>query len=686
MAQKDHSLVAIDRLNLSAIAYLFMLKIFRSEQILLMNRFEYFEASVFARKLVSILERVGFWQSQELDYSIIEVRDNQGNSAWGKYESEDTVVVCGQIFEQDLDANAVVRYLQRYIKQDRLGLYLKKCAAEDLVPELAKIQVVGWLHRARLAPGRPLYIAQSAFWSPQIREYAQKCGVVFKSYPGISIIGKSFKFIVKKGSRVARRFKKYKPEKNKDFTSHKNLSSSDFPESPVVAISYQGLGVGCDLSRSTDLFWVSYSKIPKANFLLYFSSADNRLENANLESLEKQGIRSVALEDRFAGSPGALVWAGAGLRQYLSEIIRAFGRASFVSFWNFKSLGVNLWVLGKIPYMMYRIFYWKAFFSHFKVCVHVDYSSYGCDRLAADQAMEDLGGVSVSFQRSDSYLPSVLLARSTSVHFSFSPAQIEKEIAAGSRVDNFVCTGYLWDGVFKRVRERSALLRERLRSKGAEFIVCFFDENSMDDKRKGPSHEHRAENYRFLLSKLFEDPKLGLIFKPKKPATLRRRLGPVNFLLDKAIATGRCYLVEGVGQVTSMLACEASQAADISVGLLNGSTAIMESALAGCRGLLLDREGFKFHPLCKAENITFTSWDDLWMALHSFRSGSYPALGDWKSHAGELDPFRDGSAVSRMAEFIGQLFGGMQKGLSREESLTQAVAQHKAAWGAGLVQ
>ena len=41
-------------------------------------------------------------------------------------------------------------------------------------------------------------------------------------------------------------------------------------------------------------------------------------------------------------------------------------------------------------------------------------------------------------------------------------------------------------------------------------------------------------NYIFLLEKVLTEPWLGLLIKPKKPATLKKRLGKISDLLQQA--------------------------------------------------------------------------------------------------------------------------------------------------------
>ena len=101
-----------------------------------------------------------------------------------------------------------------------------------------------------------------------------------------------------------------------------------------------------------------------------------------------------------------------------------------------------------------------------------------------------------------------------------------------------------------------------------------------------------------------ENPWLGVVFKPKAPASLRRRLGDNYDLVIEAIKTGRCYIYEKTGRHTSIIPpLLAGLSADVCIhGHLSAGTAGLECAFEGIPTLLIDREGCpesKFYELPK---------------------------------------------------------------------------------------
>lgn len=330
--------------------------------------------------------------------------------------------------------------------------------------------------------------------------------------------------------------------------------------------------------------------------------------------------------------------------------------------------------------------YWTDFFSAENIRVYVSWYKHDAMHCAIADALRSLGGLAVIYQRSCELIPSVGLAADTDIMFGFSSAAADIERRSGSNIRYHVVTGYLGDHRFGDLRKRGADLRQRLRARGARHIVALFDENSMDDSRWYYGHDLQRENYAFLLEKLLANSWLGLVLKPKTPRSLRQRLGSIGGLLDRAVATGRCYLYEAGAVQGSHTPAEAALAADIAVhGHLLAGTAGVEAALAGVPTLLLDREGWHVSPLYRlgVGRVVFRDWRELWDRLveHWRRPGGIPGLGDWSPMLDELDPFRDGRAAERMGAYIKSLIEGFKAGIDREAVMANAAERYCKKWG-----
>ncbi len=184
---------------------------------------------------------------------------------------------------------------------------------------------------------------------------------------------------------------------------------------------------------------------------------------------------------------------------------------------------------------------------------------------------------------------------------------------------------------------------------------------------------------------------MEFFFKPKNIYSLRKRLGKVSKLLDRALATGRCFIFEDGGRhTTSAPPILAGLASDVCIhGHLNAGTAALECALEGLPTILIDREGAPYSKLYELpkDKVVFQDWPSAIDALmeHFNSSDGIPDFGDWSSIIDELDPFRDGMAANRMGNYLKLLIDGYDKGLERDEVMAKAAELYAEKWGSDKI-
>lgn len=650
-------------------------------------RLSYFEATRGGLTALRIWTRFGFVVGSPVDFSYVDVLLPDGSLAGPRVEQEDTLAFSAEVAADLFDGHPV---LQRFGATDaRSRLFLDRCLAESVTPMLMEITVAAWFGRTQrgAGDGPTVLVTSCSPWADRLERYARERGVTLKydrwslgrPKPRLSDAGR----IVGAACRAARARLRRWARRGSRPPGAPALGQT--PPRAVVAISYYGKGVGLDPGCNSDLFWVPFADLAPGQALLYFSAPDDPLDASKLQTLERQGVCAMAV------SRGATIGAGPMWRRVpdypaLWKRVRRLARAAVG--WPRRGARLQCWLVLNLAYFSLRISLWRAFFASHRVGISVDYDVVD-DRLAADLALAELGGVSVSFQRHDEPVPNLHRARAVDVHFGFGPRQVAIERASRSSIGEFVVSGYPFDQAFVRVRANARALRHRLEARGAKFVVCFFDEHSLTDPRRGPSHAYRAENYRFLLERLLADPTLGLVFKPKKASTLRARLGDHVRLLDRALVTGRCALFEEGVVATPVLPCEASQAADVAIGLLFGTTAGFESALAGTPTLFLDRERTLDHPLYEMGpgRVVFADWESLWRGLEAYRRDphSQPGFGVWSPTIERLDPYRDGRAAERIGRYIGWLAEELSAGAPPAQAISAASKRFSDRWGAEMI-
>ena len=330
--------------------------------------------------------------------------------------------------------------------------------------------------------------------------------------------------------------------------------------------------------------------------------------------------------------------------------------------------------------------YWEKFFLTYNIKLWTTWFKYDASHMAMADAINAVGGISSVYQRSYESNPSPFLTVASDLIFGFSSRGYDLHRLCRSNFKYHITVGYIGDHRFKHLSLQAQGIRERLSKNGAQRIIAYFDENSVEDGRWIPTGYSMAQkNYQFWLEKIFEDKGLGIIFKPKIPGTLFKRLGPVADLLRKALKTGRCYAF-GEGTIQGAFSpASAAMAADISIQeSLWGGTAGIEAALAGSKTLLLDQIGSSTSPLYQlGPHVVFQDQEGLWNACqdHWKIPGGNPALGNWASMINEIDPFRDGRAAERMSWYLKELLEGLRCGGKPGDVMEKTAKEYSIRWG-----
>lgn len=661
--------------------------------------FQYFASTLTGRWLLSMFTALGCMNGKEVDYTYEEVLDTKGGLLIQRALESDSLSVCESVCKDIFDYNpTVARFSQRF-DRSKIILYAQKELHEEIKVILCHITIVSWLIRnpSSLSTNQAVFLIPKTNWVNYIEGYADLRGlhlgiygclprVVLFSFPLRRLMKLMFPFIRNLLKNV------FLNLFNNTLVEPESCSKSTLNDNQVkqrnctVAATYWGRGSTLDQSKSSDFFWVPFANLAPGQLLIYASRPDAPINHDEYAHFKNLSIRVAVVNEAARLSSTIPKWpAQKDFNQLIKESL---------SMWKFLgqcflklliSKGVTRWLERNLIKFVFAYVYWRWFFNSNDIKLVVDHVDWPKGRVASDQALADLGGLSVSYQRSFEALPTLVRASGVDVHFAFSIAWATTERSSKSVIPQYISNGYVHDYAIPHVANRASRLRTKLEASGAKFIICLLDENSVPDKRFGPSHAMRAENYKFLLEKLLLDPTLGLVIKPKKPSDLRMRLGHVSKLLDRALETGRCHIYDQGVVATDILPSEASLSSDVCIGLLFGSTAALESALTGTPTLLIDREFVTYHPLNElgVDRVVFRSWSQLWEAISRFRldPARLQGIGDWTPMLDTLDSFRDGKAGQRMGEYIGWLAQGLADGYTREEVLEVASRRYCERWG-----
>lgn len=632
---------------------------------------------------------------EPLRHRLVDCRDERGLSLWLRVNAEDLLEV-----QADVTADPRFRRAHEGLPQpNRLRAYLAIAFAEIDVADqrsvwraLLLIQVCRW-RAQREAPAGPalqggaggeapraVLFLERRPWFGAIERYAARWGMTLAQVPPAPDVrawlqGLAPFEVLQEVRRIRSRWaaarRGLRPTGRSRLAAH--------PASRVrIAVDYYGHLNLAEPERQSNLFFWQRSSLPAADLVVTFALPQDPLDEAKAAELSRAGMAAIALRPEAAAAPEA--------QAFFPHQARRIGRGEVPPIEASPGTLEGRWLRRQASQYTLERAYWADLFASQGVKVYVSWFKMTEIHCAIADALQDLGGVTAIYHRSYELDPSAESTTAADIVFGFSPAGAEMERRSGSVIPYYVVTGYLGDHRFPLLRERAQDLREALARRGAARILAYCDENSFDEARWAPGHVLTREHHAFLLERLLDEPWLGLVLKPKAPHTLRRRLGPVAALLDRALATGRCVMFEGGRIQGSYPPAAAALAADVMVhGHLYGATAGVESALAGARTVLLDQEGWSVSPLCRlgVGRVVFKDWETLWTACreHWRRPDGIPGFGDWSSVLDELDPFRDGRAAERMGTYLQWLLEGFRAGGDREAVMADAAERYAEAWG-----
>ncbi|OGQ46283.1 MAG: hypothetical protein A3H42_04480 [Deltaproteobacteria bacterium RIFCSPLOWO2_02_FULL_46_8] len=643
------------------------------------------DASNFALKLVRFLGTVFQFQVEKLKFDLMDVKDEKGLLIRLKIPYEDLPDIQREILEDPVFKEI---YALKEGDSSWKTYVAKSLRGSDLLSgrillskTLFLIHVC--LHGARKEKisGHPCLYLNKQPWQKAIARYGKKHGVhVFFVWPGFSLNlrNKPWRWLKCFYSyylyaRWCLRFK-YLPQltvSNSSPVARKAMNK--------IAVDYYGHFNLDKPAYYSDFFFWQESDLSAAELMGLFYLPGDPLDEKKWVALQANGIEGVVLEPRASR-----------LRQVPPYLLKMRESGSAGVRASLKKLSIRgmekKWAHGMLFQHEWWYHYWKEIFKTYHAKIYVSWYKYDEVHCALGSAIRDEGGLLAIYQRALDLTPFAETQLHSDLYFASSSMLADVERCVGSKISYFVVTGYLGDHRFPLLKEQAKKVRHQLCSSGASYVVSFTDENSGEDPRWQFSHAYTRANYLFLLEKLLQNPWMGLVLKPKIPRHLRKRLGEVDVLLQRALKTGRCFLYDEGSIQGAYPPAVSALSADIAIhGHLCGPTAAMEAALVGTPTLLLDLEGWPVSPLYQLgeRKVVFKSMETIWEAImdHRHNPSGDRGIGSWGSFLDQLDPFRDGKAARRMGTYLKWLIEGFNKGQNREEVLMEAAQRYQKIWG-----
>lgn len=648
----------------------------------------YLEKTKKVMSLVRVMQRLKLIKTEPLPISFTLSEIAEEGSHYFRI-SEDITHLCKEIEGKELVSNSIIKLAAEDFDTNKLFLFCKKIIGREIEMPVIYINAVKW-HSGTQVIGEPAvyFLLKNQVFFRYLFEYGKHQGVKVIKYGRFpssyyysgqisrlssNLKGKKAKFIKKTFSAVVKKI----------FTRRQNkprLTISGTSQKAKIGALYAGRTITFDLDKRSEFFWLLKSQIPLKQVLVYFQQSHIPVNQEVVNTLKQQGMSLVSL-NRITNSSLMPNW------DFHFDIWRFFKFARRFFRYTLK-LHSNYFYLLTVSYFYLKYIYWYDFFKDHNIKINFNPTDFIEANIAMQQAIEDVGGVSVSYHWSNNDFVSIFLSNCANIMFSFGPAYKRIFENNGSAIDHLVYCGYITDYAFKEVRGEAVELRHKIINNGAKFIICFFDENSDDSVKTLITNEKSANTYKYFLEKVLEDETIGLIFKPGYPRTIYQRIASISGLIDKAKATGRCVFIDKGNHISEQYPTEAAQAADLCVGLLLSGTAALESYLSGTPTVFLDLEKLYSKPIYQwgKSKVVFDNLDDLFSVIKQHRENSdgVAGFGDLSGWTKDRDPYKDGNASLRMGQYLNWLLEKFDEGKTREEAIEYANSKYKELWEAVL--
>ncbi|MDC3043595.1 hypothetical protein OA160_03035, partial [Candidatus Pelagibacter sp.] len=316
---------------------------------------------------------------------------------------------------------------------------------------------------------------------------------------------------------------------------------------------------------------------------------------------------------------------------------------------------------------------WKSFFKKTNTNVYV--TSYYTDyQSAAAKAISELGGCTIFIQLSFYERPGIEIIPNSDVYFFLTNKQNFKDKRILSYNNYMVKTGFINDFKNNYYIEKAKNLRDSLKKNGAKKIIGYFDQGYKSDERWNHGYEISSQNYKFFLEKVIKFEWLGLIIKPKIASEIRLKLKDISKILDQALNTGRCIIIdEGTDSHKKNFDFAPpliSSACDISIhDSLVSATAGMESLSAGNNVIFYDDTGFKNSTICKIEEkIVYRNLDLMWNDILAYFDGKRDIENICKKLSNFINKDKDNNSFNKILKFCKELNETLSSGNNNKKN------------------
>jgi hypothetical protein len=432
-----------------------------------------------------------------------------------------------------------------------------------------------------------------------------------------------------------------------------------------------------------DLFWYRKSTIPPKSIRYFYDRSEIQPTIERLEITSALGIKSIVLDPKCCGDAPELILKTPKphktVRRLLYDLLFS-AKLLCVAFFSCERtrsfISIINWYYIKSEGLadIYRHLGIRALF-------YASESGFDVFSLAAKSA----DAIRIGFQWTCLLgMEGAVAARSHDVYFFWGPHDVKLALDSGCTSKHMLISGSFLTGRSNpQARYEAQSVVNDFHRRGVKYVLTL-----LTNSGESPIF------YQFFAKWLLEDPKLGLLIKPKNSNNLSCLINYQTFTSSEDDCGDISQRVQDTQRIhilsEKISPADAALASDFSVGIGTISSSVA-AALLGAKIFFMDFEQVDKGP--QSQHTIFHSLGPNRCIFHDLEAlkkevlkyvanpKSNPYLGDVTPILNQLDSFCDRDASRRIAEFVEWYMEGLSLGLNRDESTLSATKKYAEKWG-----
>lgn len=454
---------------------------------------------------------------------------------------------------------------------------------------------------------------------------------------------------------------------------NKTFSEEKFDKKNMIAIGY---AEGHDVNKRSDFYWLNNSEIDNSSVVVYFNSPEHlkKYEDSKktLNNLRNKGVNWIKL----------WLWRSSVENKTidnLNNLVKNFQPTD----------NIEKWMIEDLKYMILRLDFWISFFLFFNIKIHIEQTEKGKEVIIKQMALNDIGSCSIGKLRS---YPCKLIGNlwghyNNNIFFTWGEDSALRIKNTFNTLDNILISGFPYKIKNVKSHYESLEIKKQFQFKGVKTTLLLIDSNHSKNLNGNAQYLPTSilENfYKSFIKLVLDNPEIGIIIKSKRKRNINS-LNNIQSILQDAINTGRCHLIEDTFQTISSSYIKAIDFA-ISTGF------ILSSAFMECAGFGIKSIYYDYSNISNQEKDIY-SWGknkvifrDVGkiikeITLYNKNPIQKDYLGNWDSHIDKINMFIDDNGYERIGRYLNFLQQGFNNNLDCKSAIKEANKNYIARWG-----